>query len=90
MNALSVFVVLEDAMGGDVYSGTHRTRPEGQTGKRVLNSTAVGEQSDPHVVYIAQIYDRTMDVHRFAGVYGNYEAARSASGPKGSTLTVNI
>jgi hypothetical protein len=43
----------------------------------------VGAEADCNFVYIAQTYDRTMDVHRFEGVYGDYEMARRASGPQG-------
>ncbi len=50
----------------------------------------VGAQADPQLVYIAQTYDRTMDVHRFEGVYGDYETADRASGPQGSPLGVKI
>ncbi|CAE6816805.1 hypothetical protein R75461_05910 [Paraburkholderia nemoris] len=34
--------------------------------------------------------DRTMDVHRFEGVYGDYQSAHRASGPKGSPLSIKI
>lgn len=87
---MNVFVVIDDAMGGDQYAGVHRTQPDPRPGARVVEIEVAGTQPDPHLVYVAQIYDRTMDVHRFAGVYGDYEAAHRASGPKGVTLTVRI
>lgn len=87
---MKVFVVIDDAMGGDQYAGVHRTRPAARQGVRVLEVKVVGAQTDPEFVYIAQTYDRTMDVHRFEGVYGDYETAHRASGQKGSPLGVKI
>lgn len=87
---MNVFVVIDDAMGGDQYAGAYRTRPDARPGTRILEVKVVGAQTDPEVVYIAQTYDRTMDVHRFAGVYGDYESARRASGPSGVALNVQI
>lgn len=80
---MKVFVVIDDAMGGDVFSSVHRTRPEDRPGATVREVTVIGTQADSEFVYIAQTYDRTMDVHRFKGAYGDYEAANLASGPKG-------
>ncbi|MGF6604952.1 hypothetical protein P3T23_009708 [Paraburkholderia sp. GAS448] len=87
---MNVFVVIEDAMGGDQYAGVHRVRPGVGSGARVLDVKVVGPQADQQMVYIAQTYDRTMDVHRFEGVYGDYDSARRASGPKGMPLSVPI
>ncbi|WP_155768292.1 hypothetical protein [Burkholderia vietnamiensis] len=87
---MKVFVVIDDAMGGDQYAGVHRTRPDARPGARVVEVKVVGAQADPQLVYIAQTYDRTMDVHRFEGVYGDYGTADRASGPQGSPLGVKI
>jgi hypothetical protein len=87
---MKVFVVIAHAMGGEQFVSVHRARPDVGQGSRVLEVNIVGTQTDPEVVYIAQTYDRTMDVHNFEGVYGDYDRARQASGPKGSALNVNI
>jgi len=86
----SVFVVLEEAMHGLHCVSVHRTRPTVSSGKAVHEVTVLGSQSDPEVVYIAQTYDRSNDIHNFAGVYGNYDEARSASGEKGSPRPTQI
>ncbi|MGF6970721.1 hypothetical protein OKW43_007816 [Paraburkholderia sp. WC7.3g] len=80
---MKVFVVIDDVMGGDVFSSVHRTRPEDRQGAKVREVTVVGAQTDSEFVYIAQTYDGTMDVHRFKGAYGDYETAKLASGPQG-------
>lgn len=80
---MKVFVVIDDAMGGDVFSSVHRTRPQDRPGAKVREVAVVGAQADSEFVYIAQTYDRTMDVHRFKGAYGDYDAAKLASGPEG-------
>jgi hypothetical protein len=87
---MHVFVVIDDAMGGDQYAGVHRTRPDDRPGTKVREVKVVGVQPDPEFVYVAQTYDRTWDVHRFEGVYGDYETAKRASGPKGSPLSIKI
>ncbi|MGF6995504.1 hypothetical protein [Paraburkholderia sp. GAS32] len=87
---MKVFVVIDDAMGGDQYAGVHRAQPDARPGARVIEVKVVGAQTDPEFVYIAQTYDRTMDVHRFEGVYGDYQSAHRASGPKGSPLSIKI
>lgn len=87
---MQVFVVIADAMGGEQFVGAHRARPDAGTAVRVLEVKVIGPQPDSEFVYIAQTYDRTMDVHNFKGVYGDYESARGASGPQGSTLEVKI
>jgi hypothetical protein len=80
---MKVFVVIEDAMGGNVFTSVHRTRPDDRPRAHVFEVPVVGAEADCNFVYIAQTYDRTMDVHRFEGVYGDYEMARRASGPQG-------
>ena len=87
---MKVFVVIDDAMGGNVYAGLQEFRPDAGAGKKVIEVNVVGAQSDPGYVYVAQTYDRAMDVHRFEGVYGSYESARHASGQNGSTLSVKL
>ncbi|MGA4114165.1 hypothetical protein ACI2TD_18070 [Ralstonia nicotianae] len=87
---MKVFVVIDDAMGGNQYAGVHRDRPDARPGTWVLEVNVVGVQTDPQFVYIAQTYDPTMDVHRYEGVYGDYDSARCASGQRGSTLSIKI
>ncbi len=87
---LSVFVVLEEVMHGLHCASVHRTRPTVSGGEAVHAVTVLGSQSDPDVVYIAQTYDRSNDIHNFAGLYGNYDEARSASGAKGSPRPTKI
>lgn len=87
---MNVFVVLDNAMGGDQYAGVHRVRPEDRLGSRIIEVEVIGAQTDPQVVFIAQTLDPTMDVHRFKGVYGDFETAHRASGQRGSTLTIEI
>ncbi|TES60687.1 hypothetical protein E2P84_44110 [Burkholderia cepacia] len=87
---MKVFVTLANAMGGLDFRGAHRTAPEPKAGERVLEVAVIGNQPDPQVVYIAQTYDRSMDVHNFEGVYGDYEPARAASGPRGVALKIEI
>ena len=87
---MKVFVVIDDAMGGDQYAGVHRTQPDARPGAKVIEVKVIGAQTDPQLVYIAQTYERAMDVHRYEGVYGDYQSAHRASGPKGSTLGVKI
>ncbi|WP_429484681.1 hypothetical protein [Paraburkholderia youngii] len=87
---MSVFVVIAEAMCGVQFVSVHRVRPDVSGGDTVSEVSVVGQQIDPEVVYIAQTYDRSMDIHNFAGVYGNYDDARSASGQKGSTLQMKI
>ncbi|HDR9758753.1 hypothetical protein KDX16_32195 [Burkholderia vietnamiensis] len=87
---MNVFVIIGDAMGGEQYAGVHLTRPDDRPGSQVREVKVVGPQSDPQFVYVAQTYDRTMDVHRFEGVYGDYQTADRASGPKGVTFEVKI
>jgi hypothetical protein len=43
----------------------------------------VGDQPEQNVVFAAEYYDRTFDVHFFEAVYGSYEAARKVVGGKG-------
>ncbi|MEX3694211.1 hypothetical protein AB3X91_37845 [Paraburkholderia sp. BR14263] len=78
---MNVFVAIDDAMGGDQYASVRRTRPDDRPGAKVREVKVVGAQTGPQFVYVAQTYDRTMDVHRFEGVYGDYETADRASGP---------
>ncbi|WP_157643744.1 hypothetical protein [Burkholderia ubonensis] len=87
---MKVFVVLANSMGGVQFVRVHRVPPDVGTGASVLEVNVVGVQPDPTVVYIAQTYDRAMDVHNFEGVYGDYDSARIASGPRGQALTVKI
>ncbi|WP_241294351.1 hypothetical protein [Burkholderia stabilis] len=87
---MNVFVVLDNAMGGDQYAGVHRVRPMDRLGSRVIEVEVIGAQTDPEFVFIAQTLDPTMDVHRFKGVYGDFETAHRASGQRGSTLTIEI
>jgi hypothetical protein len=86
----SVFVVLEDVMHGLHCVSVHRTRPTVKSAKAVHKVTVLGSQNDPEVVYIAQTYDRSNDIYNFAGLYGNYDEARSASGAKGSPRPTKI
>ncbi|CAN7781023.1 hypothetical protein LJR296_008004 [Cupriavidus necator] len=87
---MKAFVVIAGAMRGVQFVSVHRTRPDVGGGDTVHEVSVVGQQIDPEVVYIAQTYDRSMDIHNFAGVYGNYDDARSASGPKGTPLQKKI
>ncbi|MBB1636089.1 hypothetical protein [Cupriavidus sp. UME77] len=87
---MKTFVVIDDAMRGVQFVSVHRERPNVGSGNSVLEVGVVGRQTDPEIVYIAQTYDRSMDAHNFAGVYGNYDDARSASGQKGSPLQKKI
>jgi len=80
---MKVFVVIEDAMGGNVFASVHRTLPADRPRAHVLEVPVVGAQADCKFVYVAQTYDRTMDVHRFEGVYCDDEMARRAAGPQG-------
>lgn len=87
---MKVYVVVADAMGGTSFVGAYRTRPNAQAGQRILEVSVLGVQPDPTYVYIAQTYDRTMDVFNFEGVYGNYEITLQRRGQDGSTLNVEI
>jgi hypothetical protein len=87
---MKVFVVIDDAMGGNVFNSVHRTRPDDRLGAKVREVTAVGAKTDSKFVYIAQTCDRTMDVHRFEGAYGDYETAKRASGPQGMQTRFEI
>jgi len=87
---MKTFVVIDNAQRGVQFVSVHRERPNVDSGDTVLEVIVVGRQSDPEVVYIARTYDRSMDVHNFAGVYGNYDDAHSASGQKGSPLQKKI
>jgi len=86
----SLFVVIEEVMRGSHCVSVHRTRPTVGRGEAVHEVTPLGLQSDPEVVYIAQTYDRSNDIYNFAGLYGNYDEARSASGAKGSPRPAKI
>lgn len=44
---MNVFVVIDDAMGGDQYAGVHRTRPDDRPGSKVREVKVVGPQADP-------------------------------------------
>ncbi|EPX96160.1 MULTISPECIES: hypothetical protein [Ralstonia] len=87
---MKVFVVIDDAMGGNQYAGVHRARPDVRQGNWVTEVNVVGVQTDPEFVYVAQTYDPGMDVHRFEGVYGNYDSAHHASGQRGLALRIKI
>ncbi|KAA1003446.1 hypothetical protein FVF58_36995 [Paraburkholderia panacisoli] len=87
---LRVFVVIDEAMHGLHCVSVHRKHPTVSGGHAVHAATVLGLQTDPDVVYIAQTYDRSNDIHNFAGVYGNYDEARSASGAKGSPRPTKI
>lgn len=96
---MKVFVVLSNAMGGVRSSGVYRTRDAADlrasenifgTDVRTIDFEVIGIQSDPNVVYIAQTYDRIMDIHNFEGVYGNYDDASRASGSKGQPLSCSL
>ena len=87
---MNVFVVLDNAMGGDQYAGVHRVRPEDRMGSMVIEVEVRGAQTDPQFVFIAQTLDPTMDVHRFKGVYGDFETAHRASGHRGATLRIEL
>jgi hypothetical protein len=77
-------------MRGLQFVSVHRARPGVSGGETTYEHVVVGPQVDPEVVYFARTYDRSMDIHNFAGVYGNYDDARSASGPRGSPLQTKI
>lgn len=87
---MSVFVVLDEAMRGLNCVSVHRTQPDVTGSHAVRQVSVVGSQTDPKVVYLARTYDRSNDIYNFAGVYGNYDDARSASGQKGSPLPTSI
>lgn len=87
---MSVFVVIDEAMRGLHCVSVHRAPPNVSGGHAVHEVSVAGSQIDPELVYIARTYDRSNDIHNFAGVYGNYDDARSASGPKGSPLPTKI
>lgn len=87
---MKVFVVIRDAMGGMQYGGVHRARADIPPGEKTLEVNVIGDQADPRVVYIAETLDRVMDVHRFEGVYGDFETADRAAGEGGVVLNVNI
>lgn len=57
---------------------------------RVVELDVNCTQLDPNVVYVAQTYNRAMDIHDFEGVYGNYDSALHASGPKGQPLMIKL
>lgn len=77
-------------MGGVQFVSVHRSQPSVGGARLVQEMTVVGQQSDPDVVYVAQTYDRSLDIHNFEGLYGNYADAHSASGPKGRPLQIAI
>ncbi|MGS0622400.1 hypothetical protein ACU8YE_05785 [Ralstonia sp. VS2407] len=87
---MKVFVVIDSAMGGNVYAGVHRARPDARPGTWVLEVNVVGLQTDPDFVYVAQTLDPVMDVYRYEGVYGDYDRAHRASGQGGSALRIKI
>ncbi|MFM0008254.1 hypothetical protein PQR57_46050 [Paraburkholderia dipogonis] len=87
---MKAFVVIDGAKRGGQFVSAHRARPDVDSGNTVLEVTVVGPQIDPEIVNIARTYDRSTDTHNFAGVYGNYDDARSASGQKGSPLQTKI
>jgi hypothetical protein len=87
---LRVFVVIEEAMHGLHCARVHRSHPKVSAGEAAHEVTVLGSQNDPEVVYIAQTYDRSNYIHNFAGVYGNYDEARLASGAKGSARPIKI
>ena len=96
---MKIHIVLANAMGGVQYYGAYASSSEannhlaqgvfGQS-PRVVDFEVEGPQPEPNVVYVAQTYNPTMDVHDFEGVYGNYESAQRASGPKGQPLKVTL
>lgn len=96
---MKVHVVLADAMGGVQYNRVFASKAEadqhlakGVFGKfpRVVEFDVKGAHPDPKVVYVAQTYNRTMDTHEFEGVYGTFENAQIASGPKGQSLNITL
>jgi len=96
---MKVHVVLADAMGGVQYCGAFTTSTqanqrliEGVFGKspRDVECSVTGVHPDPNVVFFAQTYNRTMDIHDFEGVYGNHDSALLASGLKGQPLRVTL
>jgi hypothetical protein len=87
---MSVFVVIDEAMRGLHCVSVHRARPNVGGGHAVHKVSVLGPQTDPEVVYVARTYDRSNDIHNFAGVYGNYDEARSVSGAKGAPLPTKI
>lgn len=54
-------------MGGIQFMSVHRSPPIVSGTRFVQEMTVVGQQSDPDVVYVAQTYDRSLDIHNFCG-----------------------
>jgi hypothetical protein len=96
---MKVYVVLTNAMGGVQYGGAfassleaHQHLTQGVFGSnpRVIEFDVGGVQAEQNVVYVAQTYNPTMDVHDFEGVYGSFESAKCAGGLKGLPLKVTL
>jgi len=96
---MNVFVVLADAMRVVQYCGVFASKDQAEahlekgvlgSNPRVIGFQVIGSQPDPKIVYVAQVLNKAEDAHDFEGVYGNFESAKQASGPQGTTLTVSI
>lgn len=86
---MNVFVVLVDAMGGTQFVGVSATRTGATelldkvtfgTNRRVVEVAVLDEQPDPRIVYTAEHYEPSFDMHFFEAVYGNSDAARRSTG----------
>jgi len=93
---MNVFVVLTHAMGGWQLAGVHRTEDEANERLATLafglkpyveQVVVVGEQPDLNGVYSAEYYDADGDVHHYQGIFGSFEAAKKAAGPRGQALS---
>lgn len=96
---MKVHVVLANAMGGVQYCGAFASSPDASqhlakgvfgNNPRIVEFDVEGPQPDAKVVFVAQTYNATMDVHDFEGVYGNFESAQRASGAKGQSLRITL
>lgn len=92
---MNVFVVLVDAMGGVQFVGVSATETGANDrlcqvtfggNPRVVEVAVLGEQPDPKVVYTAEYYEPSYDMHFFEAIYGNSDAARRAAGKHGFAI----
>jgi hypothetical protein len=92
---MEVFVVLSETRGGLHFSGVRRTSDQADqhattvtfgTNRLVRPVFVRGHQPDPNKVYSAE-YLEVGDIQYFEDIFGNYEDARKAVGPKGAVLS---
>lgn len=83
--AIRVFTTRDKA---EAYRRTHLS---GRPNAYVAELGVAGSGTDvPRVVYVAERYVPRNDVHGFAGLFADWDAAKQSAGPRGHALSKDV